>query len=460
MSVVPIPIAGLRGPTKPAIKIEKKKEKATLPGTARLDDFYAYLPAHQYFYLPTGALWPAASVDSILPPVEVPMREKPMLPSKWLDQNRAVQQAAWAPGMSKIVDDKILLDGGWTSHLGGKVFNLYRPPLVRPPPVLGFDVKPWLDHVRYIFPEEAGHIVKWLAHRIQRPEEKINHAIVLGGAQGIGKDATLEPIKVGVGAWNFVEVTPKQVVGRFNGFVRSVVLRISEARDQGDETDRYEFYEHMKIYTAAPPDVLRVDEKNIKECAVQNVMGVILTTNHRDALYLPSDHRRHFVCWSPREKEHFQEGYWPAFWRWLDSGGRNAVADYLANLDLSDFDAKAPPPKTAAFWSVVDLNRAPEDSDLADALDALGNPDAVTVNGVWWKASPGLQRWLDDPRNRRRIPFRFEACGYVPVRNETAKDGLWVISGKRQVIYAKRTMAPRDQVIAAAALTTPPSRSG
>ena len=94
--------------------------------------------------------------------------------------------------------------------------------------------------------------------RVQRPEDKINHALVLGGKQGIGKDTLLEPVKQAVGPWNFCEVSPQQVLGRFNGFLRSVILRVSEARDLG-EFDRFAFYDHLKAFVAAPPDVLRVD---------------------------------------------------------------------------------------------------------------------------------------------------------------------------------------------------------
>jgi hypothetical protein len=72
-----------------------------------------------------------------------------------------------------------------------------------------------------------------------------------------------------------------------------VILRVSEARDSGD-VDRYQLYEHMKVYTAAPPDVLRCDEKNIREHSVMNVCGVIITTNHKaDGIYLPADDWRH-----------------------------------------------------------------------------------------------------------------------------------------------------------------------
>jgi hypothetical protein len=56
-----------------------------------------------------------------------------------------------------------------------------------------------------------------------------------------------------VGPWNFADVTPRHVLGRFNGFLKSIILRVSEARDLGD-VDRFAFYDHMKLFTAAPPD--------------------------------------------------------------------------------------------------------------------------------------------------------------------------------------------------------------
>jgi len=62
----------------------------------------------------------------------------------------------------------------------------------------------------------------------------------------------------------------------------------------------------MKSYTAAPPDVLRVDEKNLREHSVMNCCGVIITTNYKsDGIYLPADDRRHFVAWSDLTKDDF-----------------------------------------------------------------------------------------------------------------------------------------------------------
>jgi hypothetical protein len=328
-------------------------------------------------------------------------------------------------------------------------FNLYRPPRLQ----LGnaAEAGPWLEHLHAVFnADDAAHILRWSAHRVQLPAEKINHALVLGGAQGIGKDTLLEPVKYAVGPWNFQEVSPAHLLGRFNGFVKSVILRVNEARDLG-EVNRFSFYDHTKIYTAAPPDVLRVDEKHLREHYIFNCLGFIITTNHKtDGIYLPADDRRHYVAWSPRTKEEFTPEYWNQLWAWYQTGGFGHVAACLAEFDLSGFDAKAPPPRTTAFWDIVAANNAPEDAELADVLEALGNPDAVTLAElIAAGATSEAADWLLDRKNRRAIPHRMERCGYVPVRNPDAGDGLWKVEGKRQTVYAKAILAPREQMAAA-----------
>lgn len=333
---------------------------------------------------------------------------------------------------------------------GCAVFNLYRPPMQASGDAS--KAKPWLDHVRRVYPDDAEHLINWLAHRTQRPQEKINHAIVLGGSQGIGKDTILEPVKAAIGPWNFSEVSPAHLLGRFNGFVKSVILRVSEARDLGD-VDRFAFYDHMKTYTAAPPDVLRVDEKNIREYSVFNVCGVIITTNHKsDGIYLPADDRRHYVAWSEVRRDSFPAEYWSNLYRWYANGGIAHVSAYLRQRDLYAFDPKAPPPKTPAFWDIVASNQAPEDAELADALDHLGNPPVITVERVAEASPIHFADWLRDRRNSRRIPHRFEQCGYVAVRNPSAKDGYFIVGAKRCPVYAKRELSIRDQIEHASAL--------
>jgi hypothetical protein len=416
-----------------------------------LADFWAYMPAHSYMFAPSREMWPAASVNARIRPVSMG-GQKPVPASVWLDQHKPVEQMTWAPGHPMLIHNRLIAEGGWIDRNGVSCYNLYRPPTIEPGNAA--EAGPWLDHARKVFGDDAVHVVSWLAHRTQRPHEKINHALVLGGLQGIGKDTLLEPVKQAVGPWNFHEVSPQHMLGRFNGFLKSVVLRVSEARDLGD-VNRFQFYDHMKVYTAAPPNVLRVDEKHLREYSVINCVGVIITTNHKtDGIYLPADDRRHFVAWSELSKEDFDQGYWTTLWTWYRGGGDRHVAAYLATLDLSSFDPKAPPPKTPAFWDIVDANRAPKDAELADALDALGNPDATTLTEITINTpDSAFHDWLKDRKNRRALPHRFEKCKYVGVRNDAAKDGLWKINGRRQVIYAKDSLSVADRIRAARELT-------
>ena len=283
------------------------------------------MPTHQYIFMPTREPWPASSVNSRIKPVPLlsadgkpefdkDAKEKMASASSWLDRNKPVEQMTWAPGLPEVIRDRLIAEGGWIVRPKVACLNLYRPPTIE----LGnaAEAGPWVDHLHRVYPDDAEHITKFLAHRVQRPEQKINHALMLGGNQGVGKDTLLEPAKQAVGPWNVAEVSPTSLVGRFNGYVKSVILRVSEARDLG-ETNRYAFYEHMKVFAAAPPDVLRCDEKNLREHSVMNVCGVIITTNHKtDGIYLPADDRRHYVAWSDLTKEDFVDDYWRNLWGW------------------------------------------------------------------------------------------------------------------------------------------------
>jgi hypothetical protein len=199
-----------------------------------IEDFVAYMPGHTYIFTPSREIWAGASVDARLAPMPVldqygqPRRNKrgkliTMSPTRWLDQNRPVEQMTWCPSLPMLIRNRLVVAGGWIERPEVTTFNLYQPPRLL-----------------------------------------------------LGEAAKAEP-------W----------------------LRISEARDLG-EVDRFSFYDRTKIYTAAPPDVLRVDEKNLREHYVFNCLGLLITTNHkRDGIYLPADDRRHYVAWSNCTKEEF-----------------------------------------------------------------------------------------------------------------------------------------------------------
>src|SRR5262249_53117899 len=213
-----------------------------------IDDFVAYMPTGVYIFTRCREMWIGKSVNARLEPMPVldkqgnPKRAKGKLvtipASRWLDQNRPVEQMTWCPGFPMLIKDRLVVDCGWIERADVTCFNHYREPRIVP----------------------------------------------------------------------------------------------------GDAAKK------------------------------------------TDGIYLPADDRRHYIAWSNFTKEDFTPAYWNQIWGWYHAGGFEHIAAYLAELDISTFDPKAPPPKTPAFWDIVNANSAPEDAELADAIDKLGSPNALTIN--------------------------------------------------------------------------------
>ena len=150
--------------------------KAKGKGAVRLEHFVAYMPMHTYIFAPTREPWPAAALMHGIPPQplygpdgkpKLDGKGKPvvMLASRWIDKRQPVEQMTWAPGLPMKIEDRLVAEGGWIEHKGVTTFNLYRPPAIIPGDPN--DVKPWLDHLHKIYPDDAEHILNWLAHRVK-----------------------------------------------------------------------------------------------------------------------------------------------------------------------------------------------------------------------------------------------------------------------------------------------------
>lgn len=420
-----------------------------------LSDFWAHIPSGKIIHGPSRGLWNAGSVDKHLGRIKDAMKtEGPgMLASVFLSQHRPVQGMGWDPSQPMIVEGRMLTDNGWIRTPKCRTFNTYLPADIEH---RDGDVSLFLDHVRFVYPDEWQHIINYLAFKVQHPGDKINHGLVFIGAPGIGKDTILEPAIAALGPHNFKSIGAASFFkSDFNGYLQSVMLRIDEVHDLGGES-KYAFHDRTKTILAAPPMGHRINEKFVPEHFAVNVNGVVLTSNHADALFLPRDDRRHFVCVSPREQNEFLEGYFDRLYSWFSKGGNEAVAHFLATLDLSGFNAKAPPPKTAGWHMIVAAGIAPESGDMTDAIETMGNPAALTVAGIR-QALPGdspLRAMLDDVKHRRAIPKRLADCGYVAVANPDASSGRWRMGTGKTSIYGRKELTESQRLDAARLLAT------
>jgi len=439
----------------PSSQSSSQSPNDTLPSSCTFEDFVSYAPSRMCIYLPCKTMWPNASIDDRLPPM--PLLKPAGTPilkngkvvmikaSVRLAKDRSVVALTWDPNKPEFIRDCVVVDGGYIDKPGATTLNYYRPP---PIIKLGDPAQAarWVDHWKLLYPNDADHIIAWLAHRVQYPGIKINHALVLGGAPKIGKDTLLEAVVRTVGTWNVKNIKLNHLVSKNNEFFKSLIVRLSEVRDVSDQgaVDLYRLNDHMKDMLATPPDTLRINEKYINEYYILNLAVMVITTNYRDALKLPFDDRRHYVGFSERRGEEFPKEFWNEFWGWYETGGFAHVAALLYQYDLSNFDPKAEPPKTPAFRYMVTASRGAAYGELADAIDALGNPQALTINELMVTA-PALE-WLRDLTKRTVTGHRIADCGYVMIENPDAKDGLWKINGRRQAIYVHSDTPPDQRI--------------
>jgi hypothetical protein len=419
------------------------------------DDFIAYLPEHKYIFKATGALWPPATINSILGANATNV----------LDNVNPAHCMTWAPGLPTLITDRVRDKAGWIGAEGKCTFNDFR----MPPVFAGGDpalAQPWLDHIARLFPVgsvEYSHLIKVFAYRVRYPGEKVNYAIILGSDdQGIGKDSLLTPIETLLGEWNVADVSASLVMqDKYNPYLKSLLCKINEADDLGD-ADRFAFYNRRKTWSVAPPKHLDVRQMYTGLCYVDNVVLLIISSNNKAGLFLPPEDRRNFVAWSSRVRTDFELGYFKRLHDWYsEPGTAHHIAAYLASVDLSDFDPKATPPETDAWRDIVGANRTTEASlvgDLVASLDPFDTPAVFTVDELRKAAARDLSRFgdlhdlLNHTGKAKILSHRLNEAGYSPVRNPDVKDGRWSTGFRDVVVYGrKHGMVERERLDAALA---------
>jgi hypothetical protein len=348
--------------------------------------------------------------------------------------------------------------GQWKQVPGALVLNLYEAPTpTRGDPA---QAEPWLTLTHKLFPneDEINATLDWMAHRVQFPGIKCNHAVILIGEPGIGKDVVLlEPLRRAVGIANYQNISPKTLLEPFNGHLKTVVLCLEELSDLG-ELNRHILHNALKTACAAPPYTLRINEKKIQPYNIVNVVGVIANSNNpSDCLYLEASDRRYLVLRSPLAPDHMTPGQWTEFTNWCEHGGFEHVTAYLAARDLSRFNPKAPPLKTAAFHTLVHTNTAPEDDTLADLITLAYHADSdVLTRSLLLKAA--LDAKLPDlteieelllKQHHRRFRHRLVQLGYELVSNPDSKDGRWWVADRNEAVYASVRLSPLERLQAA-----------
>ena len=450
---------------------EKAKEEAQGQFTRRLrklEDFRYDESQNKYWDITTGTLLMAAAVDGAVPREWWPTVEdargrlKPVRPSVAINNistGLTIETSTWWPGKPRFILDCVVNENGVLPQPGAICLNTY---LESRRETSDADPGPWLDHVKFLFPEPAEHehFFDFAAHCLQKPDEKVNHGIVIAGRQGIGKDTMLAPIRYGVGEHNTSEIDPEHILSRFNGWAKSVLLVCNEVRPYDDEHKASSFYNKLKPVLAAPPDMIGLELKHANTIHVRNLCHVVFTTNDPLSMYIPPEDRRLFVMTSalqdPKREVVFPDGYFETLHAWLANGGLQAVAGWLERRDISAFDPAVPPGMTLGkeliIGSAADVRRSPIDDVLEKFKEQFPNMDVIFAKDLHDFAHKS--DLFDDAQAVKRalhaktLHFKMEDRGYDAMRREDGSEYKSKQNGRvfrSRIAFCNQRVPPGDR---------------
>ena len=243
-----------------------------------------------------------------------------------------------------------------------KVLNIFPPNIPIPNAALP-DPKPFLDHLLWMLndnEEYVAHVLNWMTNVLFRPEQRMNHGILLSGEQGTGKSTitkTLAKLLVPAATDILDAVT---FTGNFHDhLIGKRFLEINEVELFGSDK------QFNKIKTNFTEDRFRINPKNNPSFPINNFCNYFFISNYADALPVPQGDRRIFYVHSripydhpralpPNDPNHDRE-YWKKLQDdFLDLNGEAlgafAVAKYLKDEILPNLPESfntTPPPMTA-----------------------------------------------------------------------------------------------------------------
>lgn len=294
-----------------------------------------------------------------------------------------VDKLTYSPGQPPICKEK-----SFGSEAQLTCFNMYYGPNLE---AHEGDVQPFVDLVKDVCDddEEAyNHVFSYLAHLIQFPGERINHALVIQGQQGIGKDSIYLAMEKVLGQQNCGIVTLQQVESQFNtwAFGKQLIV-FSEMLASG----RRSVYNKCKNYVTDP--VLEVNTKHLAVQKIPNRANYIFFTNYKHALSIDPSDRRMWVWYSKMTPK--SPDYYIRFYNWLNNKmSANALLDFLNNYDTSKFNPTAAPPMTEAKRSLIQSSSSEVEQMLREARESRTWPmkcDLVNVTHLLSALRPMLR---------------------------------------------------------------------
>lgn len=190
------------------------------------------------------------------------------------------------------------------------------------------------------------YLTNYLAHALQRPEEKPGVMLTLIGGQGTGKGAFFSIIQKIWGATTLSTASIDHVVGGFNASLEgSMWVLLDEAVFAGDRRAA----DTLKSLVTGP--TVRINPKNQPQRTIQSVHRFAMATNHLHAAHREYDDRRDLTL-SVSETNKGNSSYWGQVYASINTETPALMHD-LMGFDLSKFNVREKPDTAALIQQKI-----------------------------------------------------------------------------------------------------------
>lgn len=240
------------------------------------------------------------------------------------------------------------------------VLNVYRETGLKP---AEGDCSIVLAHFDYLIPEasQRNHVLDYLACMVQRPGQKISSALLFIGAQGNGKSTVVRWATEILGHTNVKSLPTEAISSPFQADranIQCLVLNEVHGIDRAGANG-------LKSWITE--EDMNVHEKGTPRFKARTPRGVILISNHLDALDLEEGDRRYTAVQTTAHRAD------AAYFERLNRAAKEelpAFANWLRSRDLSDFDPYAPAMETDLKGLMVRSSQSPLEDAIREAFDS------------------------------------------------------------------------------------------
>lgn len=360
-------------------------------------------------------------------------REKAIRPTDWYcgdtTRRRLVDGLTWWPGQSRVVPDPD------TGRILVNEWQEIPRPLRDVPDALVDEraVGLWLDGLFWHVFERAtldgweiGELVlDWLALVLGAPGTQVGFAVLLTGAQGVGKDMVLKPLVDVLGAKRATTLNPGGLDSEFTSWIKHRLVQVPELRQttRGAKTG-HDQYQTLKALVDPGKRFLTANEKHQPRVMVRNVAALWLTSNDATPIPLADDDRRLLVVRSTRLRK--PQDFYQRLGLWLDTPAEIAPGVWASGTALvHEYLCRRWARLDAPRRLAVTVGGAPMTEDkeamIADAADPLLDwlrtamqvqppaptawPDIVTTEFVLSQIIRAIRAQDEGLPPRSRVPY-------------------------------------------------------